>query len=290
MVSEKQKQANVQNAQHSTGPVTPDGKAVVARNAIKHGIFAEDLVIAVGDGREDQLEYYELLAELKNDLAPVGHMEMLLVEKIAVNYWRLRRLVRYETGEIRRRLDTFQENDLQSYYNSSFHSRQRQKLEYYNYNDEISDVEFQEQLYKVATMKDSGFNLTEDKAALEYVLYYRLNKEEAELSDKDYKAAKKYVAGLSPQMKGKLRKKILEDAKQVLAEMDEVKIWNIKFDRIQKAMSLPVEKDLNKIIKYENSLERSIFRNLAALKTLQENREKTGNVEDDLLDLPSSGE
>jgi hypothetical protein len=217
-------------------------------------------------------------------------MEMLLVEKIAVNYWRLRRLVRYETGEIRGRLDNFRENALQSYYNSSFHSRQRPKLEYYNYNDEISDLEFQEQLFKVANMKDSGFNLTEDKAALEYVLYYRLNKGEAELSDKDYKAAKKYVAGLSPQMKGKLRKKILENAKKELAEMDEVKTWNIKFDRIRKAKSLPVEGDLNKIIKYENSLERSIFRNLAALKTLQENRKKAGNVEDDLLDLPSSGE
>ena len=91
-------------------------------------------------------------------------------------------------------------------------------------------------------------------------------------------------------MKGKLRKKILENAKKELAEMDEVKTWNIKFDRIRKAKSLPVEGDLNKIIKYENSLERSIFRNLAALKTLQENRKKAGNVEDDLLDLPSSGE
>ena len=79
MVSEKQKQANVQNAQLSTGPVTPDGKAVVARNAIKHGIFAKDLVITAGDGREDELEYHELLAELKKDLVPVGRMEILFV-------------------------------------------------------------------------------------------------------------------------------------------------------------------------------------------------------------------
>jgi hypothetical protein len=290
MVSDKQKQANVQNAQHSTGPVSPDGKAVVARNAIKHGIFAKDLVIAAGDGREDQLEYDELLDGLKSDLVPMGPMEMLLVEKIAVNYWRLRRLVRYETGEIRGRLDNFRENALQSYYDSSFHSWQRPKLEYYNYNDQISDVEFQEQLFKVASMIDSNFILEEDKAALEYVLCYRMDKEKAEFSGKDYKAAKKYVTGLSPQLKGKLHKEILEDAKQELAEMDEVKTWNIKFDRIQKAKSLPVEKDLNKIIKYENSLERSIFRNLAALKTLQENRKKTGNGEDDLLDLPFSGE
>jgi hypothetical protein len=42
------------------------------------------------------------------------------------------------------------------------------------------------------------------------------------------------VAGLSPQLKEKLRKEIIEDAKQELAEMDEVKTWNIKFDRTHK--------------------------------------------------------
>ncbi len=289
MVSEKQEQANVQNAQLSTGPVTAEGKAVVARNAVKHGIFAKDLVINAGDGREDKLEYHELLAELKRDLAPEGRMEMLLVEKIAVNYWRLRRLVRYETGEIRQRLDDFRESALRSHYSSSHYSRQRPELEYYNYNDTISDAEYQEQLYQVAGMRSSGFNLAEEKAALEYVLYYRMDREETEFDEKDYKAAKKYVAGLSPQMRGKLRKEMLDKAEQVLAEMEEVRTWRVRFDRIQKANSLPGAHDLKNIIKYENSLERSIFRNLAALKTLQENRARAKGTEDDLLELPASG-
>ena len=287
MVSEKQEQANIKNAQLSTGPVTPEGKVVVALNAVKHGIFAKDLVIAAGDGREDELEYHELLADLKKDLVPVGRMEMLLVEKIAVNYWRLRRLVRYETGEIRGRLDDFRESALRSHYS---YSRQRPDLEYYSYDDEISDVEYQEQLYKVSSMRSSSFKLAEEKSALEYILCYRMDREEAVFSAKDYKAAKKYVAGLSPQMQGKLRKEMLEEAEQVLAEMEEVRIWQVKFDRIQKAKSLPVERDLNNVIKYENSLERSIFRNLAALKTLQENRGESGNnaEEDDCLELPAS--
>ena len=72
MTSDKQEQANAQNAQLSTGPVTPEGKAVVARNAVKHGIFAKDLVINAGDGREDEMEYHELLDELTKDLSPVG--------------------------------------------------------------------------------------------------------------------------------------------------------------------------------------------------------------------------
>lgn len=289
MISEKQEQANIRNAQLSTGPTSPEGKAVVSRNAVKHGIFANDLVINAGDGREDALEYQELLTDLKSDLAPVGRMEMMLVEKIAVNYWRLRRLVRYETGEIRERLDDFRESALRSHYGSSHYSRQRPELQYYNYNDEITDTEYQEQCYKVAGMQRSSFNLTEEKAALEHVLCFRMDREEAEFTEKDYKAAKKYVAALSPQMQGKLRKEMLEEAQQVLGEMEEVRTWQVKFDRIQKAKSLPATPDLNKVIKYENSLERSIFRNLAALKTLQENRLRGGgSEEEDILDLPAA--
>ena len=288
MASEKQEQANIQNAQLSTGPVTQEGKAVAARNAVKHGIFAKDLVINAGDGQEDALEYHELLTELKSDLAPVGRMEMMLVEKIAVNYWRLRRLVRYETGEIRCRLDDYRESALRSHYSSSYCSRQRPELVHYSYSDEITDAEYYEQRYKVAGMLSSGFNVSEEKAALKYVLWYRMDREEAEFTEKDYKAAKKYVAALSPQIQGKLRKEMLEEARQILGEMEEVRTWQVKFDRIQKAKSLPATPDLNNIIKYENSLERSIFRNLATLKTLQENRLRTENNEEDILDLPAS--
>jgi len=39
---------------------------------------------------------------------------------------------------------------------------------------------------------------------------------------------------------------------------------------------------------YDNALERFIFRNLAALKSLQESRANAGNVEDDLLKIPAS--
>ena len=49
-----------------------------------------------------------------------------------------------------------------------------------------------------------------------------------------------------------------------------------------------MESVLNKVIKYESSLERSIFRNLAALKTLQEKRAKADGAQVDNLELPDS--
>ena len=106
MTTKKQNEENKQNALVSTGPLTPEGKALVSQNAVKHGIFAKDLIITTGDGKEDAQEYKELLDGLILSLNPSGQMECLLVEKIAVDYWRLRRVLRFETGSIRKQLDT----------------------------------------------------------------------------------------------------------------------------------------------------------------------------------------
>jgi len=115
MTTEKQVEANKQNALVSTGPATSEGKAIVAQNAVKHGIFAKDLIITTGDGKEDAQEYRELLDGLIISLAPVGQMECLLVEKISVDYWRLRRVLRFESGSIRKVLDMA----ISDYYNKA---------------------------------------------------------------------------------------------------------------------------------------------------------------------------
>ena len=61
MSTEKQLIANQQNAQLSTGPMTSDGKTVVAMNAIKHGIFAKDLILVSELENENANDYQELL-------------------------------------------------------------------------------------------------------------------------------------------------------------------------------------------------------------------------------------
>lgn len=45
MATQKQIIANRQNAKCSIGPKTEDGKAVVAKNALKHGIFSKQIVL-----------------------------------------------------------------------------------------------------------------------------------------------------------------------------------------------------------------------------------------------------
>ncbi len=100
-VSLKKIEANRSNALRSTGPKSPEGKGKVRWNALKHGLLSSEVVIPVGEGKERRGKLARLLAHLREDLRPQGTLEEMLVEKIAVGYWRLRRLLRCETGEIR---------------------------------------------------------------------------------------------------------------------------------------------------------------------------------------------
>ncbi|MDP6085518.1 MAG: hypothetical protein QGF68_05615 [Nitrospinota bacterium] len=97
--------ANRQNALKSTGPKTVNGKAVVRRNGLKHGILAREVVIPAGQGEESQGDFDDLLANLRGCYEPEGFMEEVLVEKIGVCHWRLARVLRCETGFIRTRMD-----------------------------------------------------------------------------------------------------------------------------------------------------------------------------------------
>jgi hypothetical protein len=94
MTSERQKTANRANAVHSTGPKTPEGKAVVRLNAVRHGLPARDAVLP----GEDADAFEDLWNEVWADLSPVGLIEKLLVERIINLVWRLRRLARAETA------------------------------------------------------------------------------------------------------------------------------------------------------------------------------------------------
>ena len=93
-------EANRKNASKSTGPKSIQGKQTVASNAMKHGFLSRVAVIKDRDGGESQDEFDQLYAKLRANLQPIGCMEELLVERIAVSHWRKRRLLRYENGMI----------------------------------------------------------------------------------------------------------------------------------------------------------------------------------------------
>jgi hypothetical protein len=69
MLTDAKLNANRANAQSSTGPRTPEGKAKVALNSATHGLFSSrDLVLP-----DEQAEYDELRANLEPELRPAGN-------------------------------------------------------------------------------------------------------------------------------------------------------------------------------------------------------------------------
>ncbi|MHC4525739.1 MAG: hypothetical protein ACYSU8_09440 [Planctomycetota bacterium] len=96
MLSEKQLLANQKNALRSTGPRTPEGRAISSRNAMKHGLRSENTVIP-GEHAEEFEQFRQLLLE---DLAAEGAMEIFLADRIVAGFWKLRRAGRIETEMI----------------------------------------------------------------------------------------------------------------------------------------------------------------------------------------------
>ncbi len=94
VTSEKQARANRQNALKSTGPRTPEGKAAVRHNAVRHGLLAEEVLIA----GEDEAAFADLGERLRDELQPVGELESMLVDRIIGTSWRLRRIGRVEAS------------------------------------------------------------------------------------------------------------------------------------------------------------------------------------------------
>ena len=102
--SSRKIEANRKNAKKSTGPKTVAGKKRVSRNSTKHGFYSKWLLVRHQDGEESQAEYDELVAAIVEEYLPVGWREKDLVDKIAAWSWRLRRVIRSESGQIARSL------------------------------------------------------------------------------------------------------------------------------------------------------------------------------------------
>ena len=96
MATELQILANRLNALKSTGPRTAEGKAAISQNAVKHGLLAEQDVIASESPADFELYRQQILDEL----SPVSPMESILAERIVTLSWRLKRAGRFQNQAI----------------------------------------------------------------------------------------------------------------------------------------------------------------------------------------------
>ena len=102
MTTQKQIEANRRNAGRSTGPRQSSARPKYTgfdRAGNRHTILATAVVLG-------KLESWDMfngsLQEFRNAWQPVGHMEEVLVEKVAIAYWKMRRMLLAEAAEVAR--------------------------------------------------------------------------------------------------------------------------------------------------------------------------------------------
>ena len=119
MLTEKQLEANRRNAELSTGPVTDEGKAIVSKNRVSHGLLSKDVVLPGMEQFENVEDFKQLKESLEEYWQPEGVMEESLCEDLAIQWWRMRRLYRHESGSLKER----HENTKKFWYDTRTESR-----------------------------------------------------------------------------------------------------------------------------------------------------------------------
>jgi len=307
-VSERKIQANRENSLKSTGPKTERGKRLASLNAITHGILAREVVIGAGDGEESQEEFQALTASLWQYYEPFGPIEGMLVEEIAVTWWRKARLIRTENGEIRKRQDTLSMDLLLRNSDKINLALLQSQPEMYLFNSKnpadakVGTVERQSVLQSVdRSLREHSSGLTHLSAILGlakaelasdgqisepvrkniFRLFYSTDLPFATLCrNADYLEAP--MEGRTPERN--IEKDLLTDRAfitgvidQKLKELDLLKKFSIEraklaLDAEDRSSSLPSGDAIDKIVRYEAHLDRKLYRAMDQLERLQRQR------------------
>ena len=268
--------ANRKNAQLSTGPKTALGKAKSSLNAVKHGIFTKECLKNISD--EEAHDYETLRLGVFESLKPKNQMQAILCDKIAIDVWRLRKVLAYEQGAMQ--LETLNLDMSGSPVNFS-----DRKAIIYNMENHKSESEDLNQIKKWLTAKGgSNFSDLSDKACwlLEEIVqnlqqrfpenYRHIDiellencKHLSEFCTWNELDLNKFKADLLESIENKLRS---------ICHMSDYYENNLKeFDHkrsiYETVAQLPSAENTDKVIRYETHLQRSIEKNLRILRSLQ---------------------
>jgi hypothetical protein len=283
-VSEKQLEANRENALKG-GVKTPEGKAIVKYNALKHGLLAKEIVITVGDGAENPEEFNGLLEDLKTQLKPEETLEEILVEKIAIAYWRLRRAYKYEVGLIRDELD----NATDKFYDKPTYSGDKQ-----NRTDEKIEQDIkqgQESLEAWEKEKEQLTAMRKDGKPLEEIYDWEVRWEELcdkiyhllpEDEEKDWQPSdiREFLnkeQGWSDDAIWQAHIEICDgeikhQEEEIAALRQEIEKNRLKLQVIKKLGSIPSKDELDRLLRYEGAIERQFYKAMNQLERLQRMR------------------
>ena len=290
-VSKRQIDANRKNGKLG-GPKSNAGKLRVSRNAMKHALLAQEIVIDVGDGSENRRDFDKLFNELINHYDPQGPIEKILVEKIAVNHWRYRRFIRAENGEIRKHIDSLRfhsiDDQLREYEKSKITTLDKQgHLELSTNALELNAVlrfiqEVSKDLETLCYISDSKIDTMIQYFGSELcsvttfcILHNKIHKEKAEIfvkNDKDPRTISDTTFTVEL-----ILKKLGQENERITVRLQEVeKREQMAFSAQTLSLSIPPKNIMDTFSRYEASILRQFYRAMNELERIQ--RQRKGDV------------
>ena len=275
-MSLKQLLANRNNGCLSIGPVTEKGKSISRMNATKHAILSKEVVVRSLRIRENSREFQSLRERYFEELAPEGTMEEMLVDRIVTNHWRLRRAITAETGEIALSVDN-------SYCGATNPTNADLASDFVGVGDVV--VRMQDTLHGVRYLTHILKRLDKEVQSAGELTEQALKEVVAALGDKPNVWTTKLArlrAMLTANPEGlqanALKATHLEKVRAFIS--DEMVICRfqessldareeVREEASQSAAVLPSAETLDKILRYETTLERQMYRAMHQLERLQ---------------------
>lgn len=259
-----------------TGPRTKRGKMKSSRNALKHGIFAK--VVLQGSAlRESEEDYKNLLESFRESLQPEGGLEEFLVEKLAQIAWRKARLVRTEAAIIMKQTEFLRENrearlkkssegyDLDLAILAGGIARHRDNP--YLLNKAVRMLE----TLKVV-IQDRGFEPQTDEGLLKALYGQQGGRDGLFLSYRIYCDQHQETSDDAARRKNQqvFLKSLETEIQQLEGAMVELEAREEKeLPLVEESLSIPKEKELDRLLRYETRLDGTFDRTLQQLERLQ---------------------
>lgn len=279
--SPKQLAANQANAQKSRGPKSEKGKIVSRANALRHGILSQVVLIDRGSGQEDVSKFKALEEYITQELQPMGAIEEMLTDRIITGYWRLRRALITEVGAIRHHTDTFALDRLEGRLREADHNRDFLSITYLERT--TSKMGLEEMLHVLDELEGSvqDNNLLSDdeiKKATEYFYHRSITGYSLDfwlrfftLSARDYQKSRKKEEGIPVANAKKGMLGLIQDERKKLKFILETVTEKEELEDEHSLMlhNIPSKEMAEKLLRYETTIERSIYRALHELQRLQ---------------------
>jgi hypothetical protein len=281
--SDRKVESNRKNAQRSTGPRTPRGKAIASLNAMTHGIFAKKTVAIGPPLLEDPAQFVALLEGLRAHYDPVGVQEDVKVEEIASINWKKVRLERYETAGIAERLSATVAAARSRTDEERFGCIQKGialgSIGDPTHRPEITATELREQIDLVDRLKAVDARIDEEPDFLAFVWCEKCGGagEATPPEHNKPEQLKTVLAELPPPELDDLRMRFRSQAEELLQTMWDLRAKRVPHEAAIERSLIPDGEEMGKIMRYSTHLTRLEEKAIAMLERLQAaRREKEG--------------